>query len=206
MLISFEGPIAAGKTTLAHLYSAHATGRLVLEEFTTNQFLEDFYADNDRWSLQMQLWFLLDRHTQLRALANEENDLLVADYAFIKNEIFAQMLLTGRDQLLFGRVVQALGSDILSPELYIYLDASNDVLLNRIAGRGRAYESHINGDYLNRLRKAYDSNLDTRSGREVIHFDTSTLDLNSKEQLNAMFEFIDKWRLEQSEHLSELTV
>lgn len=86
MLISFEGPIAAGKTTLAHLYSAHATGRLVLEEFTTNQFLEDFYADNDRWSLQMQLWFLLDRHAQLSALAKEENDLLVADYAFIKNE------------------------------------------------------------------------------------------------------------------------
>jgi deoxyadenosine/deoxycytidine kinase len=64
MLIAFEGPIAAGKTTLATLYSEYSGGALILEEFEKNEFLADFYADKPRWSLPMQLSFALDRNAQ----------------------------------------------------------------------------------------------------------------------------------------------
>jgi deoxyguanosine kinase len=191
MLVAFEGPIAAGKTTLAQLYSTHAKCPAVLEEFVGNEFLADFYADKDRWSFQMQLWFLLDRHEQLAKYGRSAAPLLVADYAFIKNEIFARFLLHNRDLRLFERAASALNTILVQPDLFVYLDANDTVLLGRIAGRGREYEKHINEKYLNDLRAAYESNLMSSTERQIVQFDTSTLDLNSKVELDAIFDAID---------------
>jgi deoxyguanosine kinase len=190
MLIAFEGPIAAGKTTLAQLYSAHARSPVLLEEFSSNEFLADFYADNDRWALPMQTSFLLDRCTQLSA-TNFRSPLTVADYAFLKNQIFAQVLFKGRELRLFSRLVENLGGSMPSPDLFVYLDARNDVLLERIARRGRPYEALIDGEYLSRLRVSYDLYLGPRIKRRIFRFDTSTLDLESENQMRDLFAGID---------------
>jgi deoxyguanosine kinase len=191
MFVAFEGPIAAGKTTLAGLYSAHLKCPLLLEEFSGNEFLADFYENRERWSLPMQVWFLLDRHEQLAATSLPTESALIADYAFIKNEIFAELLLDGREFRLFQRTARALSTKHASPDLIVHLDAKNDVLLERIANRGRAFEKHIDRAYLNSLRAAYDTKLRDAFGSAIFHFDTSELDLQSSEQLIAIFTAIN---------------
>jgi deoxyguanosine kinase len=190
MLIAFEGPIAAGKTTLAQLYSIHTRSSVVLEEFSTNEFLADFYADNVRWALPMQTSFLLDRRAQLSA-TDLQSRVTIADYAFIKNEIFAQVVFKDRELRLFSRLINGLGVGMPNPDLYIYLDASNDVLLERIARRGRPYETHIDSAYLNRLRASYDSYLGPGAKLRAFRFDTSALDLESDTQMRELFASID---------------
>jgi deoxyguanosine kinase len=190
MLIAFEGPIAAGKTTLTQLYSSHARGSAILEEFGSNEFLADFYADNKRWALPMQASFLLDRCAQLAAI-NLSIGLKIADYAFIKNEIFAQMLLQGRELRLFSRLIDSLRQAIPNPDLFIYLDATDEVLLERIAIRGRPFEAHIDKSYLGRLRAVYDLYLGAATERNVIRFDTSALNLESETQMGKLFAAID---------------
>lgn len=191
MFIAFEGPIAAGKTSLANRFSARSDSTLILEKFSENEYLADFYEDKERWSFPVQMWFLFDRHKQMDAYVNSGEQLLVADYAFIKDNVFARLLLRGRELRLFQRASSALGPHLLRPDLFVYLDAENDVLLERIAGRGRSYESHIDAVYLDKLREAYDSELKNVPGRESIQFDTSALDLNSPSQLRAIFDAID---------------
>src|SRR5687767_5572432 len=109
-LIGFEGPIAAGKTTLAKRLSEHSRYDLVLERFDENEFLEDFYANKERWALPMQLWFLLERHKQLLELASRSRVATVADYTSIKNDVFAAVLLRGREESLYGGI-----SSVLAP-------------------------------------------------------------------------------------------
>src|SRR3954454_25395706 len=95
--IAFEGPIGAGKTTLAKLLAQHIGCELILEDPDGNEFLSDFYTDRPRWSLPMQLSFLIARHKQLEAVAAPRDRPVVADYTHAKNDVFGQLLLKDRE-------------------------------------------------------------------------------------------------------------
>lgn len=186
-LIAFEGPIAAGKTTLATLLAAHLEGDLVLEAFEGNEFLSDFYDDRERWSLAMQLSFLAMRREQMREIPRPFSRTVVADYSQWKDEIFAGILLETRELRLFDRLNRATRGLATSPDVIVYLDANNDVLLSRILSRGRPYELSIDYGYINSVREAYERATCIWRDARVVRYDTSLLSLESEEQLAQFF-------------------
>jgi deoxyadenosine/deoxycytidine kinase len=188
--IGFEGPIGAGKTTLAQLLACRLGATLILEDVDGNEFLADFYANRERWALGAQLTFMISRYEQLRTIPPARIRPVVSDYTQAKDPIFARVLLNLREVELYERLSVALDASISPPDVTVYVDAKDDVLLDRIRRRNRPYETSIDTNYLNALRKAYARHHQTTGGLQVLSFDTSALDLGSELQLNRLFEKI----------------
>lgn len=188
--IGFEGPIGAGKTTLAQLLALHLGATLILEDVDGNAFLPDFYANRERWALCTQVAFLISRYEQLRTIPPSRTRPVVADYTQAKDPIFARTLLHDREVELYERVSIGLDASVSRPDLTVYVDAKNEVLMDRIRRRNRLYEASIDGEYLDALRAAYTGHHNSTGRVRVLSFDTSTLNLSSEPQLNAMFKKI----------------
>ena len=185
--IGFEGPIGAGKTTLAQLLAMHLGATLILEDVDGNEFLPDFYSDRERWALGTQLAFLISRYEQLRTIPPSRSKPVVSDYTKAKDPIFARALLHDREVELYERLSAGLDASVFRPDLTVYLDASNDVLLDRIRRRNRPYEVSIDAEYLDELREAYARHHNSTGKLQVLSVDTSALDLCSKSQLDSLF-------------------
>src|SRR5947207_2735593 len=133
--IVVEGVIGAGKTSLSRLLSERLQARLVLEEVEENPFLKDFYQDRVRFAFQTQMHFLFSRYQQQRSLGQLElfSERMVSDYLFQKDRIFASLNLSERELSLYERMVGWLELDVLRPDVVVYLQASPDTLMSRIA-------------------------------------------------------------------------
>jgi deoxyadenosine/deoxycytidine kinase len=155
--INIEGPIGAGKTSLAKILAERMSARLILEETEENPFLADFYKDKKRYAFPTQLFFLLSRHRQQRELFATDlfHKKTVSDYFFDKDRIFASVALDQREFLLYEKLLSILERDVPKPDLVIYLQTSSEVLLKRIKERGRSFEKNIDSDYLKALNEAY---------------------------------------------------
>src|SRR5580658_686312 len=188
--IGFEGPIGAGKTTLAQLLALHLGATLVLEDVDGNAFLPDFYADRERWALGAQLAFLISRFEQLRTIPPARTRPVVSDYTQAKDPIFAWALLHDREVELYERLSMGLEPSVCRPDLTVYVDAQDDVLLDRIRRRNRLYETSIDAEYLDALRQAYARHHNSTGRVRVLILDTSTLNLRSESQLNALYKKI----------------
>jgi deoxyguanosine kinase len=188
--IGFEGPIGAGKTTLAQLLALHLNATLVLEDVDGNEFLPDFYADRERWALGAQLAFMISRYEQLRTIPPVRARAVVSDYTQAKDPIFARALLHDREVQLYERLSVGLDASVFRPDLTVYVDASNEVLLNRIRSRNRPYESNITAEYLDALRGAYAHYHNSTGGLQLLKFDTSALNLRSDSQLKSLYKKI----------------
>ncbi len=184
--LAFEGPIAAGKTTWAHILAERLGKPLYLEEFHDNEFLADFYADRERWGLPMQLWFLAARHRQLARLHDVSD--AVADYAYLKDSVFASMLLKDRDHRLYDSIRAGLAISAPVPTLLVFLDATTDELLRRIRQRGRSFEQGITAAYLDELRAGYLARLDGYA--RFITIDTTRVDLTSSHDVDKIIDQI----------------
>ena len=155
--IVVEGVIGAGKTSLARLLSERLKARLVLEEVEENPFLKDFYRDRARFAFQTQMHFLFSRYQQQRSLRQMElfRERMVADYLFQKDRIFASLNLSERELALYERLVGWLELEVMKPDVVVYLQASPDVLMERISRRARPYEKEMEREYIRHLNEAY---------------------------------------------------
>jgi len=155
--IVVEGPIGVGKTSLARKLATSLGAETVLEQAAENPFLERFYRNPRVGALPAQLYFLFQRAQQLAAL--KQHDLFapvrVADYLLAKDRLFAHITLDEDEFRLYEQVHEKLAIDAPRPDLVVYLQAPVNVLLDRIARRGIAFESLIDATYLERLNDAY---------------------------------------------------
>ena len=155
--VAVEGPIGAGKTSLAKRLAESLSADLVLEEVAENPFLERFYRDGQSAALPAQMFFLFARARQMEGLRQSDmfSTVKVSDYLFAKDNLFAEMNLTADELALYQQVVDSLKIEAPVPDLVIYLQASVDSLLTRIARRGIGFERAINRRYLERLTDSY---------------------------------------------------
>ncbi len=162
-LIVTEGPIGAGKTSLSRLLAAELKARLLLEVVEENPFLAGFYNDPERYAFSAQTFFLLSRYKQMQELTQGSlfYGATVADYLFDKDFIFASLNLQGDEWGLYQGLYAQLSPKLPRPDLTVYLRASPELLLERIAQRGRPFERDIGAAYLERLGDAYDRFFET---------------------------------------------
>src|SRR5450631_590203 len=140
--IAVEGAIGAGKTTLAERLGTRLDATLVLEE-AENPFLVDFYADRPGAALQAQLFYLLSRHRQQTTLRQADlfSQIVISDYLFDKDKIFAYLNLDDNELFIYQRLFDLLARDVPAPDLVVYLQAPTDVLLRRMHTRRRDPEA-----------------------------------------------------------------
>lgn len=155
--IVVEGPIGAGKTSLAKLLSTHLKAELLLEKPEENPFLQRFYEDIPRYALPTQLTFLFQRVDQVRPLSQADlfKRATVADFLFDKDPLFARLNLNDDEFNLYDKIFAHLKPQTATPDLVIYLQAPLTTLLERVQKRGQAFERQINDHYLARLAQAY---------------------------------------------------
>ncbi|MCF6277163.1 MAG: deoxynucleoside kinase [Anaerolineales bacterium] len=180
MYIAIEGVIGVGKTTLARMLQPSFDTALLLEVFEENPFLSDFYGDRARYAFQTQIFFLLSRyHQQLRNVPEflAEKGKLISDYTFAKDALFAQINLRGDELEMYTRVHEALAEKMKHPDLLVYLRASTDILMQRIAMRDRHYERNMEDSYIEELNQTYDNFFSKPyNGTPVLTIDSNSLD------------------------------
>ncbi len=156
-VLAIEGNIGVGKTSLARMLARHLGARLVEERVEENPFLDRFYEDMGAYRFQTQLVFLMNRYRQQIALVQKElfDDLTIIDYLFARDKVFAHVNLSDDELGLYNRIAKELESQVVRPDLVIYLQADSDVLFGRIQNRGRALERGISKDYLQTLNDAF---------------------------------------------------
>lgn len=154
--IAVEGPIGVGKTSLVQLLAERFEGVMVLEDIT-NPFLPSFYEGRPGAAFQVQIYFLLSRFQQQREIAqmNLFQRLVLADYTFPKDRIFAYLNLDDTDLRVYEKLYPVLEQEVPKPDLVIYMQASGAVLMERIRRRARDFERGIEPAYLQRLSEAY---------------------------------------------------
>jgi deoxyadenosine/deoxycytidine kinase len=154
--IAVEGPIGVGKTSLVQLLADRFEGVMVLEDIT-NPFLPSFYEGRPGAAFQVQIYFLLSRFQQQREIRqmNLFQRLVLADYSFPKDRLFAYLNLDDDDLKVYEKLFPVLEQEVSPPDLVIYMQASVPVLIERIKKRGRDFERSIDADYLRRLGEAY---------------------------------------------------
>jgi deoxyguanosine kinase len=156
--VTIEGVIGVGKTTLCDFLAERWNARLILEDVDGNPFLSKFYQDRSSFAFQTQVWFLLSRFRQLsEAIAQQDlfHRITVCDYMFAKDRIFANVNLNDDELSLYGRIAGLLEAQAPKPDAVVYLQASTEVLLRRIAKRGRPFESSMEPGYIALLNEAY---------------------------------------------------
>jgi deoxyadenosine/deoxycytidine kinase len=191
--IAIEGPIGVGKTSLANLMSKELSARLVREEFDENPFLPDFYKDPERFAFQTQLFFLLQRYRQQQELRQVDmfQKLLVTDYMFVKDRLFASLNLGEKEMQLYDTVANLLERNIIKPDLVIYLQADTDTLMKNIAKRGREMETGITYEYIDALSQVYTEYFFRYQDTPLVIINTNNIDfVHNEDDLKEVIKYI----------------
>ena len=185
MHIAIAGNIGAGKTSLAELLAKHYKWEAHFEDVIDNPYLDDFYNHMERWSFNLQIYFLKSRFQQLLKI-KESKKLIIQDRTIYEDaHIFAPNLkamglMNQRDFKNYQELFELLESLIKGPDLLVYLRSSIPNLVNKIHKRGRDYENSISIDYLSRLNERYEAWISTYDKGEILVIDVDDLDFVEK--------------------------
>jgi len=190
-LITIEGNIGSGKTSLATKISEEFNAKLILERFADNAFLPKFYEDQTRFAFPLEMSFLADRYKQLSddiAQYDLFKEFVVADYHISKSLTFAKVTLPEDEFDLYRRFFNVIYKDMQQPDLYVYLYQNTTRLLQNIEKRGREYEQNIQPDYLENINKGYVEFIKSQPQLNVKVIDVSELDFvkNRKDYLQVL--------------------
>ena len=191
--IAIEGPIGVGKTSLTKLLAKELGARLVLEDFEDNPFLPDFYNDPERFGFQTQLFFLLQRYRQQQDLRQVDmfQKLLITDYMFVKDRLFASLNLDDKEMHLYDTVASLLERNIIRPDLVIYLQADTDVLMKNIAKRGRNMERNVTWEYIDALNQVYTEYFFRYQDTPLVIINTDNIDfVENEKDLKEVIDYI----------------
>jgi deoxyadenosine/deoxycytidine kinase len=155
--LAVEGPIGAGKTSLARRLGARLSADLVLEQPAENPFLARFYDDMARYALPTQLFFLFQRARMLEPLAQPDmfGRPVVADFLIDKDPLFARITLSEDEHALYQKIYEAVRPQAPTPDLVIYLQAQPDTLAERVKRRASGHERGMSEEYLALLAESY---------------------------------------------------
>ena len=197
MHVAIAGNIGSGKTTLTRLLSKHYKWKPHYEDVEDNPYLDDFYNEMERWSFNLQIYFLNSRFRQILEI-RERGEKVIQDrtiyedaYIFAPN-LHAMGLMTNRDYENYKSLFDLMESVTKGPDLLIYLRSSIPNVVKQIHKRGRDYENSISIEYLSRLNERYEAWITTYSKGKVIILDVDDLDfVENPEHLGEVISKID---------------
>ncbi len=155
--IAVEGPIGVGKSSLVERLAERLDATTVLEEWSQNPFLKDFYDGKAGASFQVELFYLLSRYRQQQELQQRNlfQTATISDYVFEKSKLFAYLNLEDSELMIFEKLYGLLAESVPRADLVVYLQAPTEVLMKRIRGRGRDEETGLSEEYLAEINRAY---------------------------------------------------
>ncbi len=175
--IAIEGPIRVGKTSLADILAERLNGIRILD-VESNPFLESFYRDKPGAAFQAQLYFLIQRYLQMRALdfSASARRVVVSDYIFEKDRIFAYLNLSNAELQLYNQYYELFAEQLPIPDLVIYLQGKPETLKRRIAKKNVPMEHRISEEYLEEVVKAYEHFFFHYKSSDLLVIETSEID------------------------------
>ncbi len=197
MHIAIAGNIGSGKTTLTRLLSKHYKWEAHFEDVNENPYLNDFYNDMQRWSFNLQIYFLNSRFNQILQIHKSgktviQDRTIYEDAHIFAPNLHAMGLLSSRDFDNYFALFQLMSSLVQPPDLLIYLRASVPTLVHQIQKRGRDYENSIRLDYLKRLNERYEAWIDKSEFNKLLIIDVDNLNFSEKnEDLSSIITKID---------------
>jgi len=179
--LAVDGPIGVGKTSLVDRLVRRFEAVKVLED-VENPFLPDFYQDKAGAAFQTQMYFLLSRYKQQQEIVQQElfHRLVISDYTFPKDRIFAYLTLGDDELALYDKLYATLESNVPVPDLVLYLTADVDTCMARIRRRGRGFEREISEDYMAELVEAYNHYFHYYNRSPLLVVDTRHMNLVGK--------------------------
>jgi deoxyadenosine/deoxycytidine kinase len=197
MHIAIAGNIGAGKTTLTKLLAKHYKWEAQLEDVVDNPYLDDFYNRMERWSFNLQVYFLNSRFRQVLQIRNSGKDIIQDRTIYEDAHIFAPNLhamglMTNRDFENYRSLFDLMESLVQGPDILIYLRSSIPNLVSQIHKRGRDYENSISIDYLSRLNERYEAWISGYDKGKLLIIDVDDLDfVDNPEDLGSIVNTID---------------
>src|ERR1700688_3607469 len=173
--IAIEGPIRVGKSTLARVLADRLHARRVFDP-EDNPFLADFYREKPGSAFRSQLYFLIERHQRMMEAQRNDAAPLVSDFLFEKDKIFAYINLDNEELKLYERYYAMFAASLKPPDLVIYLQATPEVLRDRIAKKKTPSERHISHAYLEEVVRAYEHFFFHYSASDLLVINTSEID------------------------------
>ncbi len=192
--IAVEGPIGVGKTSFVELLARKFDAHKILEDID-NPFLNDFYQDKPGSAFQAQLFFLLSRYRQLQELTQRDlfSQIMLADYIFPKDKIFAYLNLDDSELMIYDKLYNMLEAQVPKPDLVIFLQAETSCLADRILRRRRKFEEGISEAYINEVNKAYNYYFFHYNQAPLLVIDTTNIDfVHQEDHLDELVEQIRK--------------
>ncbi len=197
MHVAIAGNIGAGKTTLTKLLAKHFNWKPHFESVEENPYLDDFYSEMERWSFNLQVFFLNSRFRQILELRETGKNIIQDRTIYEDAHIFAPNLhamglMTNRDYQNYSSLFELMENLVTPPDLLIYLRSSIPNLVGQIQKRGRDYENSISIDYLSRLNERYEAWISTYTKGKLLIIDVDHLDFVDKpEDLGYIIDRID---------------